>query len=340
MANSFLMIPTWDLDLHEEDHTTIKQTEKKLKKNKNKKIVIFDSLEHESLWSFEFKRTYHNYIKNLTENNDLFIEYWTSSLEFPEYTFFDDINIKLINWKLSWAFFSYYSFNHNYIDYDTDIKNLYICMNNRSYTHRCVFIDTIFKKQSENLGVLSWNTPDDDDACDYPFIFFDNRRIDIDNFGLNERGIQENVPFEYVNSLFDIVTESDHCIRCLTEKTFRPIIYKKPFLIYGANGINKKLEELGFKLFHNLFDYSFDDVNSMIIKSESIIDQITQYKDYNYNNLNDKCKHITEYNYNKLLEILDDSKSIPREFWEKETLESLKAKNPVYKSISQYFNND
>ena len=45
-----------------------------------------------------------------------------------------------------------------------------------------------------------------------------------------------------------------------SEKTFRSIAHMQPFVIFGQAGCNEKLEEYGFKLFRDQFDYSFDSV--------------------------------------------------------------------------------
>lgn len=44
-----------------------------------------------------------------------------------------------------------------------------------------------------------------------------------------------------------------------SEKTFRSIFHMQPFIVFGQKGANKRLKDYGYKLFENLFDYSFDD---------------------------------------------------------------------------------
>jgi hypothetical protein len=48
----------------------------------------------------------------------------------------------------------------------------------------------------------------------------------------------------------------------VTEKTFKPIQYQHPFMVYGQCGILKFLKDLGFETFDNLFDESYDSINS------------------------------------------------------------------------------
>jgi hypothetical protein len=66
----------------------------------------------------------------------------------------------------------------------------------------------------------------------------------------------------YGKTLFNIVTETsfDNNNLCLTEKTFKPIANCHPFLIVGDYKINNQLKNLGYSLYDDLIDYSFDSV--------------------------------------------------------------------------------
>lgn len=44
-----------------------------------------------------------------------------------------------------------------------------------------------------------------------------------------------------------------------SEKTFRSIYHLQPFLIFGQRHANLKLQDYGYKIFDNNFDYSFDE---------------------------------------------------------------------------------
>lgn len=48
----------------------------------------------------------------------------------------------------------------------------------------------------------------------------------------------------------------------VTEKTFKPIQYQHPFMIYGQKDTLKFLHNLGFETFENLFDESYDNIDS------------------------------------------------------------------------------
>jgi len=69
------------------------------------------------------------------------------------------------------------------------------------------------------------------------------------------------------STLFQIVNETSVDDRNNTsffysEKTFKPIAHMQPFLIWGQRGCNKALEKYGFKLYDELFNYDFDNIEN------------------------------------------------------------------------------
>lgn len=65
----------------------------------------------------------------------------------------------------------------------------------------------------------------------------------------------------YADIFVDIVVEpnvSGNCFLC-TEKIWRPIIARRPFVVMSNFGYLENLKRLGFKTFNNLWDESYDD---------------------------------------------------------------------------------
>ena len=61
--------------------------------------------------------------------------------------------------------------------------------------------------------------------------------------------------------MFDIVNESivSDTSLFVTEKTWKPLLYKNPFIILGSKGTSKHLEKFfGIKLYNDMINYSFD----------------------------------------------------------------------------------
>ena len=82
--------------------------------------------------------------------------------------------------------------------------------------------------------------------------------VKLTEIEFDHRGFQELVPLEYYQSNCDLVLESTIETLFITEKTWKPIVFKKPFLVWGGQGLHAKLKDLGFELYDELFDYSFD----------------------------------------------------------------------------------
>lgn len=90
-----------------------------------------------------------------------------------------------------------------------------------------------------------------------------------------------NEPFNpltelHSKTLFSIVNETLTCnlnntTLFFSEKFLKPIINFQPMLIYGHQGINKKLTMLGFKTYEDYFDLSFDDEPNDILRYKKLL---------------------------------------------------------------------
>jgi hypothetical protein len=89
----------------------------------------------------------------------------------------------------------------------------------------------------------------------------------------------------------------------ITEKTLRPIYYRRPFLIIGAKNYLKKLRSIGFKTFEDIIpDYydkwdEFTRVDDVFQILEDILDNNSMAA------ILDKCQPDIEHNYNLLLKM-------------------------------------
>lgn len=129
--------------------------------------------------------------------------------------------------------------------------------------------------------------------------------IDSTNFKLNHWDTNKN-DFSYNNLIF-IVTETlfqgDINNIFLTEKTFKPISLKMPFIVIGQPLTLKRLRELGYKTFSHLWDESYDEIFDPIQRMEKICDVVEQLSKIPTAELADKIRQIfdiLEYNANLL----------------------------------------
>lgn len=118
--------------------------------------------------------------------------------------------------------------------------------------------------------------------------------------------ISKIIPTEvYAKSRWCVVAEtnfeSGHVF--LTEKTAKPIIAKKPFVIAGNPGTLKFLRSLGFKTFSPWIDESYDTEQDFITRTEMVGNEILKLckkSNFELDAIDREIEHIVEHNRNHL----------------------------------------
>ena len=90
----------------------------------------------------------------------------------------------------------------------------------------------------------------------------------------------------------------------ITEKTYRNMKYKKPFIIMGNQYSLAVLHKLGYKTFHPLIDESYDSIKYTKDRCKAIIKELERLKamsDDEWTTFLQNCNPILEHNYNNLL---------------------------------------
>lgn len=130
--------------------------------------------------------------------------------------------------------------------------------------------------------------------------------LDTPNFSRYpmEHGV-DPVKHLYDNSLVNIVTETYffNNIIHITEKTYKPIAFMQPFILVGAPGSLKHVQDMGFKTFGAFWDESYDLELDHALRFEKIMAVIkfvaswteTQRIEFTHN-----IKDLLEYNVNHL----------------------------------------
>lgn len=101
---------------------------------------------------------------------------------------------------------------------------------------------------------------------------------DEDNFHINDPF--NNLPELHISTLFSIVNET-LCINYnntslfYSEKFLKPIINFQPMLLWGQQGINKRLSMLGFKTYESYFNLDFDDEPDDVIRYKKLLASAT-----------------------------------------------------------------
>lgn len=118
-----------------------------------------------------------------------------------------------------------------------------------------------------------------------------------------------------VNAFWHIVTETVFYYDKLhlTEKIFKPIVSKQPFMLIGAPGNLEYLKSYGFKTFDSVIDESYDTIQDNDARIDAVVKQLNWYcslSDSDKLDVMKKLEPIIEYNfhhfYGKFKEIIVD----------------------------------
>lgn len=115
----------------------------------------------------------------------------------------------------------------------------------------------------------------------------------------------------FQNSLVSIVTETnwDASEITLTEKSFKPIKEKHPFIIVGVKGVLKGMRDLGFKTFSDFWDESYDDIDcpqQRLVAIAAICEEIGSWSPEKILDFRRKVSPILTHNWNLLSRPVSD----------------------------------
>jgi hypothetical protein len=129
----------------------------------------------------------------------------------------------------------------------------------------------------------------------------------------------ENLQSAYRHTDISVITESqpadDQELFFPTEKTFRAIALKHPFIIYGQQNFYQNLKNLGYKTFDSLWDESFDKIADPWQRAKQIrkvINKLTVMSNSDFENLINKTKSIVEHNHKTFFKRTDTKTIVKR----------------------------
>jgi len=86
----------------------------------------------------------------------------------------------------------------------------------------------------------------------------------------------------------------------VSEKTYKPIITKKPFIVFSKPGFLDAMRQIGFQTFHPYINEEYDNIVDYDVKIDKIIKEvqrISNLKKEDYENLLEQCQPIVKHNY-------------------------------------------
>lgn len=247
----------------------------------------------------------------------------------------DICNIKKYNLKnqnlYDWYFF-FHGFasldwfrDYKYLNFQNiEITKVFICTNHlltdkRNY--RLTLLASIYEKKLNYFGFISAAKLSKDSIKKE--IFKENSLLSIES----KKNIFTNL-FPYANplvldncadynlasadiidpifacgALFHVVTETifyDNKLH-LTEKIFKPIVVKRPFLLVGSQGSLNYLKSYGFRTFDKWIDESYDTVENHDLRIEKIVcelEKLCKLTKTQLDQMYNEMQEILIYNYN------------------------------------------
>jgi hypothetical protein len=211
----------------------------------------------------------------------------------------------------------------------------FICLNRHWRLHRPLLVAMLAKRNLINKGFVSltdsFNMNWDDiihtiklrhskDNEIYNFFLKNKEYIKtltplvLDESKLNQPqfSLTHNLNYFYENSYFSVVTETyfysnvkakETSMRFLTEKTFKPIVYKHSFILVSVPNMLPLLRDAGYKTFHPYIDESYDsevDDGKRMIKILDEIERLSNLKEEELTDFLQNVAPICEHNFNLL----------------------------------------
>jgi hypothetical protein len=226
------------------------------------------------------------------------------------------------------------NYKYDYITFNRLVAN------DRSY--RCYFVSKLAEELLLEHGQISFglateqatwqeeiadsNTKLSNKAIDHIKLHLPSTPLIIDNERI-PGSASASIPSCVNDSFWHIVTETVFYYDKLhlTEKIFKPIVSKQPFMLLGAPGNLAYLKSYGFKTFDGIIDESYDNIKDNDQRIEAVVRQIAWYcaltaeekqqvieaiapiVEYNFHHFYGEFKHIITR------ELLDNCKTLFKE---------------------------
>jgi hypothetical protein len=122
----------------------------------------------------------------------------------------------------------------------------------------------------------------------------------------------------YQTSLISVVTETNFEVPDIfnTEKIFKPMVHRHPFILVGPYKTLEKLRGLGYKTFSDFWDESYDDIedpNKRLLKIIELCKSISEWSDTEKKKFFYKSMIITNHNHKLITEFYPNN--MRNNFW-------------------------
>ena len=168
--------------------------------------------------------------------------------------------------------------------------------------------DIFLKLVEEDSHIHSMLVDNKEKIIKLPNLYLDTSDLVSDRLSIAYENIEHEDTIKlYEDSYFSVVSETyffKNIGRTFTEKTFKPILYKHPFILMSNPNSLPLLRELGYRTFHPFIDESYDNETNNTKRLRMILDEVERLSNLSDDELIefiDHVKEITIHNHNTLI---------------------------------------
>lgn len=207
-------------------------------------------------------------------------------------------DIEVIPYKTVWFDIAYSSLTKQAHNADTfnrtnyRFDKLFISLNNAIRDHRTYFVDTLFKYDLD--GYLSFLQIDENTKKQFKYwknprrqALQTQRRPNINKYLYKLPNQWYRAPIHLISETFNTLLPNGDID--ISEKTTYPLLLGKPFLVAGPVDFHKHLGDLGFELYTEIFDYSFDSIENYEQRIDVMLNMVSELQYESYDELYDQC---------------------------------------------------
>ena len=178
--------------------------------------------------------------------------------------------------------------------------------------HFTEFTDDVVRKTALNFKSLDLSSNDVED-------FLSNLPMEVDGVNLDQNNQNHLCPYTPDNLRITYATERSgiHIIGetyfsdpgvFYSEKTYKPIMQRKPFIMLGQHRSLETLREFGFKTFHPYIDESYDKISDTDLRMRAVADEILRLNNLSkpeFYKLTGSLQDICEHNFHVIASFSD-----------------------------------
>lgn len=221
-------------------------------------------------------------------------------------------NIELVYWKTFWLSTVYANMNSCQLEKTNEYSYPFISLNNRAHYFRSLMMDHLAKSNLIDNAAITWH---DSAHQNYEYKYWTPEIKILDAQYRLSPGLNFKLPNQYSQSFMQLVTESSVVHNIMSEKTCMPLMFGKPFLVFGSVGFHEMLSvEYGFKLYDEIFDYTFDKEQDLDIRCNMLLQNIKRVYELSTDELtelNSKILPKLLFNSNLARQLAFDIDGIP-----------------------------